>query len=60
MSFTILTSELLVEFTLKVNESPVNKLNRMSKLEVPVNYFQFYNAVSSVYSSKIEGEDIDF
>jgi Fic family protein len=27
---------------------------------VPVDYFQFYNAVSSVYSSKIEGENIDF
>ena len=60
MSFAILTSELLVEFTLKVNKSPVNKLNRISKLELPVDYFQFYKSVSSVYSSKIEGEDIDF
>ncbi len=60
MSFEILTSELLVEFTLKVNESPVNKLNRIPKLELPVDYFQFYKSVSSVYSSKIEGEDIDF
>ncbi|HEY3370152.1 MAG TPA: Fic family protein [Prolixibacteraceae bacterium] len=60
MSFAILTSELLVEFTLKVNESPINKLNRISKLELPVDYFQFYKSVSSVYSSKIEGEDIDF
>lgn len=60
MSFEILTSELMVEFTLKVNESPTNKLNRMQKLELPVDYFQFYKSVSSVYSSKIEGEDIDF
>jgi Fic family protein len=60
MSFEILTSELLVEFTLKVNESPLNKLNRMIKLELPVDYFQFYKSVSSVYSSKIEGEEIDF
>lgn len=60
MSFEILTSELLVEFTLKVNESPINKLNRIKKLELPVDYFQFYKSVSSVYSSKIEGEDIDF
>lgn len=60
MSFEILTSELLVEFTLKVNQSPVTKLNQMKKLELPVDYFQFYNSVSSVYSSKIEGEDIDF
>ena len=60
MSFEILTSELLVEFTLRVSESPMNKLNRIKKLEVPVDYFQFYKSVSSVYSSKIEGEDIDF
>jgi Fic family protein len=60
MSFEILTSELLVEFTLKVNESPMNKLNRIKKQELPVDYFQFYKSVSSVYSSKIEGEDIDF
>ena len=60
MSFEILTSELLVEFTLRVNESPVNKLNRIKKPELPVDYFQFYKSVSSVYSSKIEGEEIDF
>ena len=60
MSFKILTSELLVEFTLKVSETPINKLNRIQKHELPVDYFQFYKSVSSVYSSKIEGEDIDF
>jgi len=60
MSFEILTSELLVEFSLKVSESPINKLNRIKKQELPVDYFQFYKSVSSVYSSKIEGEDIDF
>ncbi len=60
MSFEILTSELLVEFTLRVCESPINKLNKIKKLELPVDYFQFYKSVSSVYSSKIEGEDIDF
>ena len=27
---------------------------------MPVDYFQFYKSVSAVYSSKIEGEDIDF
>jgi Fic family protein len=60
MSFKILTSELLVEFTMQVNESPTHKLNSIPKLELPVDYFQFYKSVSSVYSSKIEGEDIDF
>src|SRR5690554_4980489 len=40
--------------------SPLEKLNNMKKVDIPVDYFQFYKSVSSVYSSKIEGEDIDF
>lgn len=60
MSFKILTSELLVEFTLRVKESPIEKINRAEKIDLPVDYFQFYKSVSSVYSSKIEGEEIDF
>ncbi len=27
---------------------------------LPIDYFDFYNSVSSVYSSKIEGEEIDY
>src|ERR1035437_1801532 len=60
MEFKILTSQLLDNFTQKVNESPLDKLDRVEKVEMPVDYFQFYKSVSSVYSSKIEGEDIDF
>ena len=60
MSFKILTSELLVDFTMRLNESPLEKINSIPKQELPVDYFQFYKSVSSVYSSKIEGEDIDF
>ena len=41
MCFKILTSELLVEFTMNVKDSPINKLNRMQTLELPVDYFQF-------------------
>ena len=29
-------------------------------VEIPVDYFEFNKSISSVYSSKIEGEDIDF
>ena len=32
----------------------------LDRIETPVDYFKFYNSVSSVYSSKIEGEGIDF
>ncbi len=60
MDFKILTSQLLGDFTKMVDESPLDKLNRVEKFEIPVDYFQFYKSVSSVYSSKIEGEDIDF
>lgn len=60
MEFKLVTSQLLDDFTEKVNESPLDKLNSVEKVAMPVDYFQFYKSVSSVYSSKIEGEDIDF
>ncbi|HOD89079.1 MAG TPA: Fic family protein [Bacteroidales bacterium] len=60
MEFKIITSELLDQYTAMVKESPLEKLEKMKKVEIPVDYFQFYKSVSSVYSSKIEGEDIDF
>lgn len=60
MELKILTSKLINAFTDKVKESPLKKLDNAEKLDLPVDYFQFYKSVSSVYSSKIEGEDIDF
>jgi Fic family protein len=60
MEFQILTSQLLDDFTKKVHESPLDKIDKVEKIEIPVDYFQFYKSVSSVYSSKIEGENIDF
>jgi Fic family protein len=60
MEFKILTYQLLDSFVKAVKEPPLDKLNRIKQIEMPVDYFQFYKSVSSVYSSKIEGEDIDF
>ncbi len=60
MDFKILTDGLLDDYTKAVIESPLDKIDKIKKLEIPVDYFQFYKSVSSVYSSKIEGEDIDF
>ena len=60
MDFKILTDKLLDDYTESVKESPLDKIGKIKKLEMPVDYFQFYKSVSSVYSSKIEGEDIDF
>ncbi|HAQ38928.1 MAG TPA: hypothetical protein DCQ58_10510, partial [Saprospirales bacterium] len=58
--FKILSSELLDQYRKALNESPLEKLDKMKKYDMPVDYFQFYKSVSSVYSSRIEGEDIEF
>lgn len=60
MNFKILTDKLLDDYTKAVTESPLDKIDKLKKIEMPVDYFQFYKSVSSVYSSKIEGVDIDF
>lgn len=60
MEFKILTDKLLVDFTKAIAESPFDKLAKIKRPELPVDYFQFCKSVSTVYSSKIEGEDIDF
>lgn len=60
MDFKILTDNLLEDYTIAVKESPLDKIDNIRKIDIPVDYFQFYKSVSSVYSSKIEGEDIDF
>jgi len=60
MDFKILTDKLLDDYIKVVKESPFDKMDNIKKTEMPIDYFQFYKSVSSVYSSKIEGEDIDF
>lgn len=60
MDFKILTDRLLADYVNALKESPLDKIDKIKKVEIPVDYFQFYKSVSSVYSSKIEGEDIDF
>ncbi len=56
----ILSTEYLEQYKKKLSESPIFLLQNMKKKNIQVDYFQFYNSVSSVYSSKIEGEEIDF
>ena len=60
MKLKILTNELLKEFVALTNDFSINTLKEQEKETLPVDYFQFYKSISSVYSSKIEGEDIDF
>jgi Fic family protein len=60
MNLNFLSSDLIEEFCKIVREDPLAKLDSIEKVVIPVDYFEFYKSVSSVYSSKIEGEDIDF
>ena len=60
MTYRIIHTNLLANFISALGESPIEKLDNQKEIEIPVNYFSFYKSVSSVYSSKIEGEEIDF
>ena len=56
----ILTTKYLEKYHKCVSDKPYDLLNNMEIKKIQVDYFQFYNSVSSVYSSKIEGDEIDF
>lgn len=56
----ILSNSLLDDFKKRIDFNLEKTITSIEGSSVPVDYFQFYNAVSSVYSSKIEGENIDF
>lgn len=60
LAFQILPTQLLNAFDLRIDFDPSEYLNAIQKIELPVDYFEFYRSVSSVYSSRIEGENIDF
>ena len=60
MELEILKYDLIDSFREFVKDSPMETLHKNERLDIPVDYFKFYNSVSSVYSSKIEGENIDF
>lgn len=51
---------MLKEFEIAIDFDPISLLNVKRKEKLPVEYFEFYNSVSSVYSSKIEGEEIEY
>lgn len=50
----------LDDFLKQVDFEPVKVLEEKLEEVLPVDYFQFYNSVSTVYSSKIEGDNIDY
>ncbi len=57
--FELLSDELLDAFRNEVGDRLLDSINDAGDSEIEVDYFDFYNAVSSVFSSKIEGEDIE-
>jgi len=58
--FKILSDNLLCDYLKLIDFDLEETISLIERDSVPVDYFQFYNSVSSVYSSKIEGENIDF
>jgi Fic family protein len=57
---TLLSNSLLTEYSGSIDFDIEETVTLIEADSVPVDFFQFYNSVSSVYSSKIEGENIDF
>lgn len=60
MNFKILTDNLCTEFQNSIKKLPDDFLDKIQENEIIVNPFDFYKSVSTVYSAKIEGENIDF
>lgn len=56
----MISDELKSQFIESIDFDPLFQIRKKKEEELPVDYFDFYNSISSVYSSKIEGEEIDF
>lgn len=57
--FEILPSASLDEYCIRVAESELKRYDQLKESELSIDTFSFYTSVSAVFSSKIEGEDID-
>ena len=55
----LLPAILLNDFKENVDFSPVKSMNNLAEEDIDLDYFEFYTSVSSVYSSRIEGENIE-
>ncbi|WP_293308042.1 Fic family protein [Pedobacter sp. UBA5917] len=55
----IIPVDLLDIYSLQVNDNLREKFDQLQDAELSTSEFSFYTSVSSVYSSKIEGEDIE-
>ncbi|WP_316785320.1 Fic family protein [Pedobacter frigiditerrae] len=59
LDLQILPTTLLSDYLNQLNEDLENKFNKLKNSELDVANFSFYTSVSAVFSSKIEGEDIE-
>ena len=59
MEFKILSDALLPAFRAEVDFDLATAVSAAQKDKTPFEYFKFYNALASVYSSKIEGEEVE-
>ena len=57
--FEILPIELLQEYCKQFDNSVIQKFDSLVDSDLSINTFSFYTSVSAVFSSKIEGEDIE-
>lgn len=57
--FEILSTELLEKYCENISETFLQKIQRLEESELSIDTFSFYTSVSAVFSSKIEGENIE-
>jgi Fic family protein len=57
--FRILNTTLLEQYCKHVSEQHLNEYEKLEDSELSIATFSFYTSVSAVFSSKIEGEDIE-
>ena len=59
MPLQIISDKLLKEFLEKIPKGLVGAFKNLCEAEISTDNFSFYTSVASVFSSKIEGEDIE-
>lgn len=57
--FEILSTELLEKYCQSISDIFLQKYQRLEESELSIDTFSFYTSVSAVFSSKIEGENIE-
>lgn len=58
-TFQILPTDLLADYCNTVSEATLKRYEYLHESELSINTFSFYTSVAAVFSSKIEGENIE-